>query len=148
MRRLNNIADGFDFKELTEIETNLLKLANSQMPKESKKFLKKEGKNLLQETQTEAIFCGVKHKSHKYYDSIKQGKVYKYKGDNTLANRVYSTAPHAHLIEEGHVLIRNGKEIGYVKGKYVFENAKKNFTSQYYESCQKFIDDMLEKGLG
>lgn len=142
------MSDGFDFKELTQLESNLLKLANSQMPKESKKFLKKEGKNLLQETQTEAIFSGVKHKTHKYYDSIKQGKVYKYKDNNTLANRVYSSAPHAHLIEEGHVLVRNGKEVGFVKGKFVFENARKQFESQYYNSCQKFIDDMLEKGIG
>ncbi|MEG3040894.1 MAG: HK97 gp10 family phage protein [Clostridium sp.] len=140
--------DGFDISELTDFEEKLMKLANDKMPKESKKFLKKEGKSLLQETQAEAIFSGIKHKDHKYYNSIKQGKVYKYRGSGAFAIRVYSSAPHAHLIEDGHRMVtHDGKEVGFVKGFRVFDNAEKSFTSKYYNDCQKFIDDVLEKGL-
>lgn len=142
------MADGFDIGELTDFEKNIMKLANDTMPKESRKFLRKEGKSLLQETQSEAIFSGVKHKSHKYYDSIKVGKVYKYKGNGALANRVYASSSHSHLIEKGHRMVtKDGKEVGFVKGYNVFESAEKRFRETYFSDVQKFIDDVLDKGL-
>jgi hypothetical protein len=142
------MADGFDLKELTNFEKNLMKLANDTMPKESKKFLKKEGKSLLQETQSEAIFSGIKHKTHNYYDSIKQGKVYKYSGNGAWANRVYATAPHAHLLEEGHRMVtHDGKEVGFIKGYDVFGSAEKKFREVYFSDVQDFLDNILDKGL-
>lgn len=142
------MADGFDISELTKFEKKLMSLANDKMPKESKKFLKKEGKTLLQETQSEAIFSGIKHKTHNYYDSIKQGKVYKYRGNGAWSNRVYASAPHAHLLEEGHRMVtHDGKEIGFVEGHDVLGEAEKRFREVYFSDVQKFIDNVLEKGL-
>ncbi len=134
--------------DLDNYAKELLKIANDDLPKESKKFIKKEGKSLLQETQKEAIFSGIHHKSHKYYDSIKQGKIYKYRQNGAISNRIYSTDPKAHLLEKGHRMVtHDGKEVGFVKGYDVFENAAKNFESEFNADCQKFIEDVVIKEL-
>ena len=139
--------DGFDCKELKNYEKKLIKMAHDTMPKESKQFLRKAGTKFRTATAKNARSL-VNKKTGNYAKSIKRGKVYKWtKGDGSWAIRVYSNAPHAHLIEKGHRQIRNGKEIGFVQGKFVFKKAQKSFESEYYEMTQKWIDDLLKKGL-
>lgn len=143
----------FDTKELDLFTKELLKIANDTMPKESRKFLRKEGKSLLEETQSEAISCGINHKEQKYYNAIKQGKVYGYKrvtrGKHVAyANRVYSNAPHGHLIEDGHRMVsKNGVETGFVRGFHVFENAAERFSARWVSDCEQFLDSVFDKGL-
>lgn len=63
-------------------------------------------------------------KTGNYIKSIKRGKVYDYNGAHAV--RVYSAAPHAHLIEEGHRMVtHDGREVGFVPGHHVFETAWK-----------------------
>lgn len=139
--------NGFDCKELKNYEKKLIKMAHDTLPKESKQFLRKAGSKLKTKTSKTARSL-VKKKNNNYYKSIKRGKAYKWtKGDGAWAIRVYSSAPHAHLIENGHRLIRNGKEVGFVQGKFVFKKAQKSFESEYYELTQKWIDELLRKGL-
>ncbi len=146
-------SDGFDFHELTNFEQDLIKLANDVMPRESKSFLRKEGTKLKRCTLNIAK-AKVKKKTGAYYKSIKKGKVYKY--NDSLAVRCYASnakdsdksAPHAHLIEYGHRLVtKDGREIGWVDGKYVFQDAEQEFQSQYFTDCEDFIDEVLDKGL-
>jgi len=40
-----------------------------------------------------------------------------------------------------------GEEVGFVQGKHVFESATKGFEGRFYDNVQKFIDDVLDKGL-
>ena len=156
--------------EIDKFAESVYEFASKEMPKETKKFIKKEGKNLLQETQREAIFSGVHHKSHKYYDSIKQGRVYKYKQNGAINNRVYSSDQKAHLLEYGHRQVLNpgkdgkvapigngkfakgvkpgkgiGKEIGFVEGYHIFENSAKRYDGEYVKNCEKFIEDVIIK---
>ncbi|MBN1079271.1 HK97 gp10 family phage protein [Clostridium botulinum] len=134
--------------ELDGFAKDLLKLASSDLPKESKKFIRKEGKSLLQETQKEVIFSGIHHKNHTYYDSIKQGKVYKYKQNGAISNRVYSSDPKSHLLEDGHRMItHNGKEVGFVEGYHVFKNSAKSFESTFNSDCEEFVENTVIKGL-
>lgn len=137
----------FDFSELTKFEKNLLDLAENKMPKETKRFLRNEGAKLKRKTLSVAK-SKVKENTGNYFKSIKRGKVYKYKGNQALSIRVYSNAPHAHLIEEPHRQVtKDGQEIGFVKGKKVFETAKKGFESKYYSDTKNFLDEVLDKGL-
>ena len=141
------MADGFDIRELSKFEKNILKLANDTMPKESKKFLREQGTKLRKETVSRAK-QKVKKDTGNYHKSIKRGKVYNYKGNGALAVRVYSSAHHAHLIENGHRQVTpDGKEIGFISGKHVFEESEKTFSNEHFNDTQKFIDNMLEKGL-
>lgn len=137
--------DGFSLNEFTELEQRLLKLANDTMQKDTRKFLKKEAKKLAKKTLDKAK-TKVKEDDGDYFKSIKSGKVYKFNGN--LSCRSFSSSPHAHLIEHGHRIVdKNGVEHGFKEGEHVFEKASKEFESEYYNDCQNFLDDMLEKGL-
>ncbi|MGL6063761.1 MAG: HK97 gp10 family phage protein [Fusobacteriaceae bacterium] len=111
--------------------------------KEAKNFLKKESNKLKAKTLSRAK-SEVKNKTGIYLKSIKSGKPYEYEGD--LAVRTYSTAPHAHLIEYGHIVkSRDGKEHGFKKGHYIFENSAKDFEKTFEDDIENFIDEMLIK---
>ncbi len=138
------MSDGFDIKELKNFEKKFIDLATTKMPKESKKFMQSEGTKLKKKTLAKAK-QKVKKDSGNYHKSIKRGKVYKY--EDSLSIRAYSGDAKAHLLENGHRLVKNGEEIGFVEGEHVFSDAEKEFEQQYYSDVQKFIDDMLDKGL-
>lgn len=111
---------------------------------ETKKFVKKQAKILKKKT-LEVAKKRVKKDSGYYHKSIKDGKPYEFKGD--FACRVYSAAPHAHLIEEGHRIVRgkNGTELGRVKGKFVFRDTANEFTEEFEENSQKMLENLFEK---
>ena len=129
----------FDTRELDAYAKELERTAR-ESPKLQKKFMRQEGSKLLRRTKSEAK--RVKVKSGNYKKSIKRGKVYEY--DGAQAIRVYSTAPHAHLIEDGHRMVtHDGKEVGFVPGMHVFEVAGKGFEPEYLAD----IDDMLDEAV-
>lgn len=129
---------------LDQLSKDLLKMANTvNNGKDSKEFLRKSGNKLKNKTLNVAK-TRVNEATGNYIKSIKRGKVYDFKGD--LAVRTYSTAPHAHLIEYGHVKKdRTGKEHGFQRGYHVFSTASKDFEEEFYNDTEKFIDDVLMK---
>ncbi|MCX3068428.1 HK97 gp10 family phage protein [Cetobacterium somerae] len=129
---------------LNQLSKDLLKLANSiNNGKDAKEFLRKSGNKLKNKTLNIAK-VRVNENTGNYLKSIKRGKVYDFKGD--LAVRTYSTAPHAHLIEYGHIKKdRTGKEHGFQRGKHIFTTAAKDFEDEFYKDTEKFIDDVLMK---
>ena len=129
----------FDTRELDAYARELERTAR-EAPKTQKKFMRQEGSKLLRRTKSEAK--RVKVKTGNYKKSIKRGKVYEY--DGAQAIRVYSTAPHAHLIEDGHRMVtHDGREVGFVPGMHVFEVAGKGFEPEYLAD----IDDMLDEAV-
>ncbi len=121
--------NGF-IKDIEKLETKLT-------DNETKKFVRAEGKKLLEKTDSRAK--EVKRKTGNYHESIKLGKVYK-GNDGEITTRVYSGAPHAHLIEEGHALVKKGKQIGFVPGHHVFEKARKDFEEEHERAVDKFLE--------
>ena len=139
--------DIFDFKELTNYEKKLLDMASNKMPRETMKFIRKEGTHLRKVTVKNAR-SKVKKKTGNYFKSIKKGRAYIYNGNGGSSIRVYSNAPHAHLIEKGHRIVTpGGTEKGFKPGYHVFENSEKEFQNQFYEDIENFIDDVIAKGL-
>ena len=117
------------------------------MPRETKKFIRAEGTKLRKMVVARAK-SAVKKKTGKYFKSIKKGKLYVYGGNGALSIRVYSSAPHSHLIEKGHRIVTpGGVEKGFKPGLHIFENAQKNFENEFYNDIQKLIDDVLNGGL-
>lgn len=127
-----------------KLEKDLIKLTNSlNNGKDSKEFLNKSGTKLKNKTITVAK-SRVKEDSGKYIKSIKKGKVYEFEGN--LSVRTFSKAPHAHLIEYGHIIkSKDGKEHGFKRGYDVFGTAERDFEEEFYDDTEKFIDDMLMK---
>lgn len=136
----------FDLTELFELTDEMLHLAEVKMPKQTRRFLQLEGNKLRRLVISNAKKL-TKERKGKYLEGIKRGKVYKYGGDITSV-RVYGSSPHAHLIEYGHRQVtKSGKEVGFVKGKRVFERSRIEFEDRFQQDCQKFVDKMLDEGL-
>lgn len=130
-------SQGFDARELTAYARELER-ARRDAPQVERKFLRQEGTKLLRRTKSEAR--RVKVRTGNYKRSIKRGKAYDY--DGALAIRVYSTAPHAHLIEDGHrIVTHDGREVGFVQGMHIFEVSGKGFEPEFLAD----IDDMLDE---
>lgn len=128
------MSDPLDF-----LSKDMLRMANNfRDGKASKEFLKKAGKKLQKQT-IDVAQAKLKKKTGNYLKSIKSGKPYEF--DGNLSVRTYSKAPHAHLIEFGHVT-KNG---GFKKGYRVFEEAASGFEKEFVEEVEKFIDEVIKE---
>lgn len=132
----------FDLSELASYGKDMRRIAEEN-PKKQRQFLQKEGNKLRSRTKARARKIG--KKTGNYLKSIKRGKVYDYRGDKAI--RVYSYAPHAHLIENGHRMVtHDGREVGFVKGHHVFELAAEDFEPEYYTDLDEMLDEeVVEK---
>lgn len=113
-------------------------------PKQVKKYLQKSGNKLKSKTLKKAK-NSVGKKTGNLYKSIKRGKVYKFSGNGADSVRVYSSAPHAHLLNNGHRKVsKSGKDIGgFVEGKHFFEKAKTEFESDFISDTQEFVEKAI-----
>ena len=123
------VSQGFDGRQFQQFSRDLEAVGRAY-GKSQKKFLRQEGSKLLRKTGT-------------YKKSIKRGKVYRYNGADAV--RVYSSAPHAHLIEEGHRMVtHDGTEVGFVRGHHVFELAAKEFEGQFYTDLDEYLEEAVD----
>lgn len=164
------ISSGFDTSDLSGLEKQLLKLANEQYPKEAKSFLRTQGnkaKTRLR-NRTKSV---TKKKTGNLLRGIDKSAPKLYEGSFQI--RVYNKAPHAHLIEHGHSNIKtrpgkgkipighpvqmvsghgkalfvDGKEI-WVPGRHPAAKTTNELKEIFPGEVDKFLDELLEKGLG
>ncbi len=132
----------FDFKEIDEFSQNLLNMAQKTMPRECRKFINKEGyklrKNVRERSKQE-----VNEKSGRYHKGWRKGKVYRYKGNDGLAVRVYNSQPHAHVIEYGR-RVKNKKGEYFKEGQHILEKTSKEFVNEFISDCDGFLDDIVD----
>ncbi len=133
-------------------DTDLLKFSEAlkqfeiQFPKEARRVMGRVGNEAKKIVKAEAK-RRVGKKTGNYFKSIKRGKIWLSDTDEWTV-RVYPSsgiAPHAHLIEDGHWLVKNGQQIGYVHGKRVFEKAGKEVERQFNDIVAREIDKELSK---
>ena len=149
-----------DNRELIEFADGLAEIVNDY-PKEAKKFLKDEARELRKLTVTE-MSRQVKRRKGNLRKGIKAGRVYRYRENDNLSIRVYAGKPayHAHLIDRGHRIvtphnwrkkprISGGGEVkGRAKARPFFKPAGEKFEDKFREDCQKFLDDLIIGGIG
>lgn len=147
-----SVEAGFDLGDLNELNEKLLDLAQDQFPKEAKKFIRRQGSKC--ETRLRNAYkTKVGKKTGNLMKGVGRGMPQQYSGSYQI--RVYNNAPHAGLIEHGHVLCdKSGNPIldaagqeRWVDGKYVAANTVNEYKKIYPEEVDKFVDEMLEKGL-
>lgn len=147
------ITSGFDASDLNDLENQLLRLANEQYPKEAKRFLRTQG-NKAKTRLRKNTKAATKKKTGNLLKGIDKSAPELYEG--SFQARVYNKAPHAHLIEHGHVMadkfgnpILNelGQEM-WVNGRFPAAHATNELKAILPAKVDKFIDDLLEKGLG
>ncbi len=150
--------DGIDLSELDEFTDRLIR-SSKDASKVQRRFLQQQGNKLKRKTKAQARVAGIKTKTGNYMEGIKRGKVWRSQ-NGAQAVRVYSNAPHAHLIEEGHEQTVNpgkgrgnghgvrpgkgiGRKVGHVKGREVFLKAGEAFEPEYERACEEAIDEMI-----
>lgn len=136
--------EGLDTRELDDLVKNMFRTAQDVYPDEAKSFLKKEGNKgrRLLRAKTKAV---TKKKTGNLLKGIRRTGVQKHNGDFQI--RVYNKAPHAHLIEHGHVLWVNGtKTEKFVPGKHPAADTTKQLKREFPRDVEGFVDEMLSKG--
>lgn len=133
-----------------------LESTSKNFSKSGKQHMRKEVRKLQRKTRAAARKLGLKQGS--YMKRIKAGKAWS-KG-KSFGARVYSNAPHAHLVEDGHDQVQNppkpigrgvipgkgiGKVIGHVDGREVFKNAYEEFEPQFEKDTDDWLEEMIYK---
>lgn len=152
--------DGIDLSELDEFTDRLIQ-SSKEAKKTQRRLLQQQGNKLKRKTKAQARVSGIKTKTGNYMKGIKRGKVWSSR-NGAQSVRVYSGAPHAHLIEEGHDQVVNpgkgkgngrgvrpgkgiGRTVGHVEGREVFLKAGEAFEPEYERACEEAIDEMISK---
>jgi len=155
--------DGLDFSELTNFKKELMEDVAQDFPQDVQKFLDKEKRKLLKVVKKTAK-ANVGKKTGNYYKSLEAGKTHYNKKSKDLYTKVYADeriAPHAHLIEDGHVNVargeskkkigrrsgKGGKEIGFTLGKHIFKKSEMAFQSTYESDVNEFLGDFFKDNL-
>lgn len=147
-------ADVFGFEELEKAFAKVQK----KYPDSADALLMTEGKAVNKRTKQLTPV-----KTRKLRNSWRLKKVKLYKSGTVRVVRVQSTAPHAHLVELGHEIVRGGKTRvrgrtlnrvqrsvrgitsgGYVEGKYMLETAMTEANKKFSQGAQKLIDKLTE----
>ncbi len=123
--------------------TDDLKKAVGVYPDMAEKSLKKMGNKLKKETvkYTRTV---VKQHTGRLIKGYKVGKVKGY-GTNMFVE-FSGTAPHFHLVENGHQLVnKNGETVGYVQGKHMIATTVASYDSVMNKEMDKMTDKILKE---
>lgn len=70
-------------------------------------------------------------------------KVVGSRGGYSAVRADFKIAPHTHLIENGHKIVRNGKVVGWVSGKHMYRNALNELANELEQSAEQKIDKLV-----
>lgn len=129
-----------EIEGLEEFERDLMKAINKS-PTEARTTLRKTANAFRKSAKKRTPDSGIAHEKKlkkKYGVKIKE------KGVDMTA-LVYNSAPHYHLVERGHNLVKNGKTIGFVTGQHMMEKTKNEFEGIVPEEFEKMIDKVLRE---
>lgn len=138
-------SEGFNTRELDELAKRMFQTAERDYPTEAKGFMRREGNKGRRElrAKTKAV---TKKKTGNLLKGIRRTGVQKYDGDFQI--RVYNKAPHAHLIEHGHILWVNGHNTGrMVPGKHPAATTVRLLKNEFPQDVEDFVDELLSRGL-
>lgn len=146
--------DVFGFDELEKA----FKRCEKRYPNEADAFLMAQGQAVNKRTKA---LTPVRTK--KLRNSWRLKKVKLYKGGKVRVVREQSTAPHAHLIELGHEIVRGcrtrerGRKLnriqrsargissgGYVEGRHMLEKSLSESQSRFESGAKKLLDKITE----
>lgn len=150
MERID-MEDGLNFnvEGLEELERDLKK-AVKKYPATMQEGLKSIAKDFKKSVKKRTP----DGKNHKGDAVTKLRKNYhiKMQDDGLISEAVvYNDAPHAHLVEDGHQLVKGGKlskgghVIGFVQGKHMMEKTRNEYKDIVPERFEKMIDDILKE---
>lgn len=147
----NIMADSFEFRfeGLEEIERDLEK-AIKKAPAQAEGVLIETAKDFKKSAKKRAK-SETKHVKREGDDkkwAIERRWGYRLVNDGLGATAlVWNSAPHFHLVENGHNNVRGGRVVGFTPGKHIMEKTRNEYEDIIPERFEQMIDDVL-KGSG
>lgn len=127
-----------DFKGIDELLKALDDVGiNSE--KKVRNHLNKQGRNFIA-TAKENTPEG---KTGKLKDSYVNMRVVK--NFNDYDKPIRNKAPHHHLVNNGHNLVKRGKTIGYVPGQYYIEKTVAQKEDEFTQDTRDWLDDLYKE---
>lgn len=143
------MADSFEFcfEGLEEFERDLKK-AIKKAPMQAEETLMELAKEFKKSAKKKAK---AELKPHEREEQQKK-KAIERKWGHKLVNGglgatvlVWNSAPHFHLIENGHQLVKGGHVIGFAPGKHIMEKTRNDYKNIVPERFEKMVDDILRE---
>jgi hypothetical protein len=128
---------------IEELE-NDIKAAIEKSPKELKKGLDKIGNDFRKSARKRTP----DYKKHKGDPKKKLKRRYgkwTFVEDDKTGITIYNDAPHYHLVEQGHNLVKNGQIIGFVPGKHMMEQTRNEYENIVPDRFEEIIDNILKE---
>jgi len=149
------MADGFDVSELTDFSKKILARVSDELPKESRKFIKKQANLLNKKNKLAFNSTGIGEGGKDTLKGFKAGKVYKYKG--ALSVRAFNSSivtskdgkkySFGAMMNNGFMHINRDGSESFVPGHHFMEKSLVSFQNQYVSNCEQFISEMIPKML-
>lgn len=143
------MADSFEFsfEGLEEFQRDLEK-AIKKAPAQAEETLIELAKDFKKSAKKKA---NAELKTHERKEDQKKKAIRRKWGHKLVddglgaAALVWNSAPHFHLIENGHQLVRGGRVIGFVPGKHIMEKTRNEYEDIVPERFEKMVDDILRE---
>lgn len=129
-----------DLYELDQQFEQLIK----QLPDARRKLVETCGEKMYQKVLANVNQVGEKS------GNLKKGvkKVVGSRGGYSAIRADFEIAPHTHLIENGHKVVRNGKVVGWVSGKHMYRNALNELAEELEQDGEQMIDELVGEIFG
>lgn len=130
--------NGLKIEGLEEFQEKL-KLIEKKAPDRILDKLDEGGKKLQKQTK-----ANTPKKTGNLRKGVKLLPVEKIRGG--YQKGLTNESPHFHLVERGHILTdKNGKEIGYVHGKFYLEKTVSDMKSGWDKELENWLDELFKE---
>ena len=124
-----------DLKDLDREFEKMIK----QFPQARRKLVEGSGEKMYNK-----VISNINANVKKHTGNLKDGvtKAIGSGGGYAAVRADHKTAPHTHLIENGHKLVRDGQVIGWVPGKHMYRNALNELADELEQDAEKMLDEL------
>ena len=124
-----------DLKDLDRAFEKMIK----QFPQARRELVEECGEKMYQKVLSN--ISQVDEKTGNLRKGVK--KVVGSRGGYSAVRADFKIAPHTHLVENGHKIVRNGKVVGWVSGKHMYRNALNELANELEQSAEQKIDKLV-----
>lgn len=125
-----------ELKDLDKMFDNILK----KFPDAKRKLVEEAGEKMYKKVINN-IETSVKENTGNLKSAVT--KVVGSKGGYSAVKPDWKKAPHTALVENGHKLVKENNEIGWVAGKHMYRNALNSLVENLEKDAENMINELL-----
>lgn len=125
--------------DLNELDKAFDKILQ-EFPQARKKLVENTGDKLYKK-----VLVNIEANVKEHTGNLKKG-VIKHIGSGegyAVVRPSQTVAPHTHLIENGHKIVRGDEFVGWAPGKHMYRNALNELANELEQNAEKMLDDLV-----